>query len=545
MFYNNLIAGSSSGGFYPHELEQSLRFNDDDSAYLSWTPTSTGNTKTHTLSFWFKFGNIGTDKGILGSRNGATFRQVLYFTDFHKLQFYTNTNGTIRQITTDQVFRDASAWYHIVLAVDTTQATDSNRAKIYVNGEQVSVTGSYPNQDAGLQWSNTVTHYLGAFDTGSAVTDGYLAEVNFIDGQALDPTDFGEFKSGVWVAKSYTGTYGTNGFYLPFKPTVQAEGFNTVTWAGNTSTQSIEGVGFSPDLVWIKGRSSATSHQLFDTIRGASKFLNSNLTDAEGTDSADRLFSFDGDGFTMGGDSNINLAGRDYVGWCWDAGSGSPVSNTDGSITSSVKASTDYGFSVVSYTGTGGVSTVGHGLSQALDVFIVKNRSSTSDWEMFHSALGNQARIILNSTSAAATGINGWNSTSPTNTVFTLNGGLAGNTSGDDHIAYCWHSVSGVSDFGSYSGGTANKKITTGFKPSMVIVKRTDDTGDWQIFDNTRDTSNPITARLNPNQSLAELTNGDFDIVDDGFELNSVSNESGMPKKSFNDRKEAIKWLDM
>jgi hypothetical protein len=196
-------------------------------------------------------------------------------------------------------------------------------------------------------------HTIGQFVSGGEYLDGYIAEVNFIDGTALAASDFGEFKSGVWVAKEYTGSYGTNGFYLPFKQTTVANGMNTVTWTGNNTQRSITGVGFQPDLVWTKYRSATGAHTLMDSVRGASARLFSNLTDAEAATNG--LISFDPDGFTMGDNAtshNMNASGETAVAWCWDAGSGSPVSNTDGSITSTVKSNPDYGFSVVSYTGT-------------------------------------------------------------------------------------------------------------------------------------------------------------------------------------------------
>ena len=207
-----------------------------------------------------------------------------------------------------------------------------------------------------------------------------MTEFHLVDGQALDPTSFGETNNnGVWSPIEYTGTYGTNGFYLPMKETTQADGFNTVIYDGNNGTQDITGVGFSPDLVWIKQRTDTASHVLFDTIRGVGKDLKSNSTDAEGTNSIyGYLSSFNNDGFTVtNGTTNagrVNETADDYVAWCWDAGS-STVSNTDGTITSSVRANPDYGFSVVTYTGDGNSSaTIGHGLSSTPDMIIVKRR---------------------------------------------------------------------------------------------------------------------------------------------------------------------------
>jgi hypothetical protein len=192
---------SSGAAFYPTEIDQSLRFNDDDSAYLSRTPASAGNRKTWTWSGWVKRGNIGGNHRLFAA--GAD-------TD-------DTTDITYRR-QTNMVFRDVSAWYHIFVVFDTTQSTADDRLKLYVNGLEITSwdvdTIGSQNEDTFV--SNATPHYIGVNANISSSLDGYLAEVNFIDGQALDPTDFGEFKSGVWVAKSYAGTYGTNGFYLNF-----------------------------------------------------------------------------------------------------------------------------------------------------------------------------------------------------------------------------------------------------------------------------------------------------------------------------------------
>ena len=208
-----------STGFYPYEIDQSLRFNDDDSAYLSRTPASAGNRKTWTWSGWVKRGNVGTFQNIFGVNTYSTNNWLyIHFRDDNRVQINAVQSGVDNvQLYTTQVFRDVGSWYHLVVAFDTTQATSSDRVKIYVNGEQVTDfdTSTYPaqNHDAAVNTANA--HRIGNWDT-SRYLDGYMAEVNFIDGQALDATSFGQFKSGVWIPKSYSGSYGTNGFYLDF-----------------------------------------------------------------------------------------------------------------------------------------------------------------------------------------------------------------------------------------------------------------------------------------------------------------------------------------
>ena len=207
-----------------YEIANSCRFNDDDSAYLSRTPASAGNRKTWTWSGWVK--KAAVDAGqipIFGARSDVSNRFMLYFNDgtADDLNVYVNVGGTATALRTNAYYRDPAASLHIVLAMDTTQATAANRLKLYVNGTQITsfAQESYPAQNAESPVNNTVAHYF-ADDTASDYLDGYLSEVHFIDGQALSPTNFGEFDDTYttwWKPKSYTGTYGTNGFYLDFK----------------------------------------------------------------------------------------------------------------------------------------------------------------------------------------------------------------------------------------------------------------------------------------------------------------------------------------
>ncbi len=228
------------------------------------------------------------------------------------------------------MFRDPSAWYHIVFSVDTTQATTANRVKIYVNGVQQTSTTAYSLGYLALN-VNTFVNFTNPHTLGSNPSynlanylDGYLTEINLIDGQQLTPSDFGDYNSdtGVWQPIEYEGTYGTNGFYLPFKPTTQATGFNTVLYTGNGGTQTIDNIGFSPDLVWLKNRGTTNSHYLSDTVRGNEKAVNSNTNAAEFNYTPYGGLSFVPNGFYVEtGTSNVfNTSGNNFVAWCWDAG---------------------------------------------------------------------------------------------------------------------------------------------------------------------------------------------------------------------------------
>jgi hypothetical protein len=254
--------------------------------------------------------------------------------------------------------------------------------------------------------------------------------------------------------------------------------FDATTWTGNTATQTIVNSGnMQPDLVWIKNRSSARYHNLYNSVSGVTKRLFSNATDAEQTITpANYLSSFNSNGFSLGLDIDVNESPYGYVGWQWRASNAAAVTNNAGSITSSVSASTTAGFSVVTYTGNGSAgSTVGHGLSSAPKMIILKSRSATESWIVYHNSLGNTQFLVLNATDAAGTSNNAWNSTSPTSSVFTIGagGGWGTNTSSATYVAYCWSEVPGFSKFGSYTGnGNADGPfIYTGFEPKFVMTK--------------------------------------------------------------------------
>jgi len=301
------------------------------------------------------------------------------------------------------------------------------------------------------------------------------------------------------------------------------EYFNTNLWTGNgTTATGITGVGFQPDMTWIKERSQIRSHVLFDVIRGATVQLNPNDTASDAT-VAESLQSFDSDGFTVGNATSVNQSGETYVGWNWLAG-GTASSNTDGSITSTVSANTTSGFSIVSYTGNGTAgATVGHGLGSIPQVVITKERNGTAWWGGYFASLGNTKSIYLNQTNAADTSVQFWNNTSPTSSVFTVGNNSISNRAvgGSTYIAYCFAEKKGFSKFGSYTGnGNADGTfVYTGFKPAFVLVKLSSGADDWQILDNKRNTFNVMNEYLLPNSSSITITNNVVDFLSNGFKL--------------------------
>ena len=301
--------------------------------------------------------------------------------------------------------------------------------------------------------------------------------------------------------------------------------FNTKLYTGNGSTQSITGVGFQPDWVWVKERGGANSHMLADAVRGATKIVFSNLTNAEDTD-ANSITSFDSDGFGVGSSGNVNASGDTYVGWNWLA-NGAGSANTDGSISSTVSANTTSGFSIVSYTGNGtSGATIGHGLSSKPTDIFVKSRNDTTNWCSQHKALGSTKFMRLNDTRAVTTNTARWNDTEPTTSVFSVGNDSETNQNGNTYIAYCFAEKKGFSKFGSYTGnGNADgPMIYTGFKPAFFLIKNADDaTDDWQIMDNKRNGYNPQNNILQPNLSDAEGSSTRVDFLSNGIKINSSS----------------------
>jgi hypothetical protein len=297
----------------------------------------------------------------------------------------------------------------------------------------------------------------------------------------------------------------------------------TGTGAALTVANTVNGTSFQPDWVWVKGRSGATDHALYDVLRGATKQLESNNTAAETTE-ATGLTAFGSTGFTVGALAQMNTSAATYVAWQWKA-NGAGVTNTSGSITSTVSANTTAGFSVVTYTGTGSAATVGHGLGVAPSMIIVKQRNSAADWVVKHASLSsNDATLILNNTSASTVySPSVWNNTAPTSTVFSIGTNSAINTNTNTYVAYVFAAVAGYSAFGSYTGNgsTDGTFVYTGFRPRFILIKCSSNSTSstvWTIFDTSRSPYNASVNELYPNLSAAEgVDSSGIDILSNGF----------------------------
>jgi hypothetical protein len=330
-----------------------------------------------------------------------------------------------------------------------------------------------------------------------------------------------------------TGTL-LNTFNLPTSTIVKGNSVMDATlYSGNSSTQNIvNAAGFKPDLVWPKARSVAYNNTLYDSVRGATKTLFPNLTNAEVTE-ANTLTAFNSNGFSLGSEVRTNESGNTYVAWQWQAGQGSTSSNTNGTITSTVSVNASAGFSIVTYTGNGtNGATVGHGLGVAPAFFVVKTRGVVGNWQAYHSALTGTTAILLDSTGAAFASSAYWNNTNPTSSVFSLGTSSFVNVASQTQVAYCWTPIAGYSAFGSYTGNgsTDGSFVYTGFKPRWVLIKHTTVANNWILIDSARNEYNLAGSRLMPNASDAEANDNGLDILSNGFKLrstNGATNTSG------------------
>ena len=754
-----MLSASKSGQYGGYQISRSVRVRGSASGYFTRTLSVASTSSTiFTWSGWVKRGSLAASRMTIAyhGNTGATGGLInLEFNSDATLRCFFDGTNTIQ---TTAVYRDPSAWYHIMLAYDSTQATASNRAKLYVNGVQITAfsTANYPPLNQAINAGVGNVQNLGLVSTSQF--DGYLTELNFIDGQALTPSSFGVTNSyGVWSPIKYNGTYGNNGFYLNFsdnsgatattigkdssgngnnftpngivvspttstsydsmldvptpwgdggngrgnyptlnnvdggiarttisnsnlstlftgtaagagirssgfqmptsgkwyaeftlvaKPTLAnastvgisradtilnstsnwyigtaandfawgwgtgfsnktnnnsgtaygtapavgnvigvavdldtnpgaftltfynngvsqgaawtnqstggqtfsfgcsgtdstnfsanfgqrpfsytpPTGFNALntfnlpepaidngreymaatTYTGTGASLSVDNtvnnVSFQPDFVWVKGRSGATDHALYDSVRGVQLQLESNTTTAETTETTG-LTAFNSNGFTVGALAQMNTNTATYVGWQWQEGA-------------------KQGFDIVTYTGNGANRTIAHNLGVAPNMMIVKNRNGTFTWRVYHSSLANTQVLFLSGTDAATTEATAWNSTSPTPTVFSVGTSSGTNGNGSTYVAYLFAEITGFSRFSSYTGnGSADGPfVFCGFRPRFVMIKRTNDISNWNIFDTARNLAN-----VNNNVLFANLSNAEsqinVDVLSNGFKL--------------------------
>jgi len=319
--------------------------------------------------------------------------------------------------------------------------------------------------------------------------------------------------------------------YISFQP---SDYFSTKLYTGTGSSLAITGVGFQPDFNWIKTRNDTQWHVLTDAVRGNTKNIYSNSGDAEETNT-NRIQSWDSDGFTLGTDGTTNGSGDTLVSWNWKAGTTTGITGSPSITPSSYSFNQTSGFSIIAYTGTGSSATVPHGLGVVPDMIIVKALSATTDWGVYHqysNAVPEDYSLLLNVTNAAGDNNLAWDDTAPTSTVFSVAAGDTNATS-VTHIAYCFAEIKGYSKFGKYQGnGNADGAfVYTGFRPAWIMIKRTDSSNNWMMFDDKRDGYNNQNDFVLANSTAAESSSDDFfAILSNGFKLtatNAALNASG------------------
>jgi hypothetical protein len=522
---------------------------------------SEGNTKLVAQS------NAGLSRSTLGMSTGKGYFEFIY-TDLSGdgLSGITNQEHPL----TSHVGANPNGWGYRSSGQKFNNTTSTSYGASYTTGDVIGVAFDADNGNL-VFYKNNASQ--GTAFTGLA-SDTYFA--SFGDASTADAStmiaNFGQDSSfaGNKTAQGNTDGNGIGDFYyeppsgflalctsnLP-EPTIGANSltqaddhFNTVLYTGNgvnsVTGQDISGVGFKPDWLWIKRRDLAASHNLRDSTRGVLNHLQSDGTGTEDTESDVGVTAFLDDGFrllgTNAGTGQVNANNGTYVAWNWKANGGTTSSNTDGSITSTVQANTDAGFSIVTYTGnsTAG-ATVGHGLSFEPNVMLVKCRSDSSSddhWFVYHSGIASDPQnweIYLNlSLKAYQNNSYPWNSTAPTSSVFTLGSSPYVNETAETYVSYLFHSVEGYSKFGSYIGNSNADGIFvyTGFRPAWVIVKAaTGAVQHWWMFDNKRKGYNVDNDPIYANLTAAEETPDILDFVSNGFKMrtsSAVTNASGV-----------------
>ena len=536
--------GTASNVTYGNgRFNEAANFNGSSSAInTTYTPTV---ANLRTVSLWFKsnataFGVINSVSAY-GVSNNYAWQWIYMLADGKVGAGYgANNGGAVFLKTTTASYNDNS-WHHLALTLNGVYGVGSS-VELYIDGVQVATTTdtAYSGATSAITGTFRIGHNINA-GVPANIFNGSIDQVRIFS-SALAAGDVEDlynehfptkFTDGSDTALMFTGGTGDITFADTAPVFTPGDNFNTVLYTGNGSTQAITGTGFEPDLVWIKERSSGSSHNIADVVRGSTNYLSSNLTNAQ-NNLASTISSFDSNGFSVGNDGGVNQSAQTYVSWNWKAG-GAARNNTDGTITSQVSANTAAGFSIVKYTGNGNNSTIGHGLSVAPDLIITKGIDSVvgnTNWLVYNSISGATGRMFLNLSLGFTIGSTAYNDTEPTSSVFTI--GTTGDINGNGaaYIAYCFHSVAGYSKIGSYTGnGSATGPIVTlGFEPAFVMIKRTDATANWRILDNKRSTTNPINKELYPPLSNAEGTFSALDFLSNGFQIintDSSYNASG------------------
>jgi hypothetical protein len=515
------------------KFNEAAAFNGSSSGITSSSLGTALNVSSLSFSLWFKTNlNDSTDRILISSYDGtgnARFYVSLLNSGLSVVIYGSSSTYIQNFINTVTI----GTWYHLSVTHTGTTTT------VYLNGTAItpsSTSGSaVAIKIAGSPQPLTMGQLQGNIGTYSL--NGSIDQVRFFN-TALTQQNVNDLYNN-----ETTDTAGVLNFPAGAGciAAYQLDGDASDvggTYGGVPTDIGYTGLQFQPDFIWIKNRdSSSYPHVLTDSVRGNTKYLESNSSSEELT-SSNGIISFDSNGFSLGNDGYFNGgasgANNEMVAWCFNAGEGSSALNEQGSIDSTVKANQDAGFSIVKWTGnsTAG-ATIGTGLSLPSQLIIIKNLNvvggSSKNWTVYAEPLGNTDYLYLNSTGQAQT-YNFWNNTSPVSDKFTVSSDTNVNSSSGNYIAYCFHSVDGYQKIGSYTGtGTAGNNVVTDFEPAFLLVKRVDSGDNWLVFDNKRNPTNPTNLALVPNNSAAEsvgnLGNG-FSFLSNGFQV--VSTDTGV-----------------
>jgi len=478
---------------------------------------------TRTISAWINISSLSAAQTIFQFGPAAAKERFGFSIDTAG-KVYVEYYG--RDAITSSAHITTGTWFHVAVTYNGGAIETGTNTQIYVNGvaADMTTTGSSTgvaatgNSDYGIGYRRPST---------SQYFNGSIDQVRIF--------------SSALSASQVTELYNE-------KPEADTSNFKAVLYEGNGGTNFVSNVGFEPDLVWVKARDDAHDHVLYDTVRGvgSGKALSSNATYAEGAYDATYGFldTFEARGFVAKTGSSVanytNKNNESYVAWNWKGG-GDAVSNGNGTITSSVSANTAAGFSIVKWTsdGSSSVSTKGHGLSSAPELFIVKSADYNSIWMVYHKDLPLNKYIYLDGNAGLSSAGATYYSSSSTTIGFRDGSNSA---VGNNMICYCWHSVAGYSKIGSYTGtGASHTLYTTDngasggsnpFQPSFLIIKRTDSADAWQMYDNKRGVTKQLMANAadadytQDGTSLLSFNSNGFTLgVDNSGRVNSSSGE--------------------
>jgi len=458
-----------------------------------------GGASTRSMSAWIKTTNNGTTQFIFGSGTQAPYQVfAVHLSPTGKVSVSYSSS----QLDTVSSPINNNQWHHIAV---TFSGGSTNNTVLYVDGvsqtlTEIGTSGTVNtgNQNYAIGYNSpnpSVPFYFnGKIDDVRIYSDVLTStEVGYIYNKTIAsiPTDYVAYYKLNGNANDETTNYNGTETSITYSNPADLPTYNGTP----TNVTYQKATDFQPDLVWIKNRSAAYNHAIYDSIRGAEAPLFPNTTSAQDSDVGDTygLKSFNSNGFTLGYNGAItNTSGNNFVAWCWKAG-GSAVSNTDGNVTTTVSANVEAGFSIVKYFGGNISNTYGHGLDSAPELIIIKNLDIVRDWSVVGTGLGGDGgdRLVLNDTvgKITTTGLSG---TTATTFAFEHDNSIA--NSANNFIAYCFHSVDSYQKVGSYTGdnSTSGNIITTGFQPRFLMTKRIDTNGyNWYMWDSVRSPTNP------------------------------------------------------